>query len=82
VGAFDLFRADDRGDRIIDFKTHDIDASEAVAKAEEYAIQAAMYRSAVLALRGDASVTFHFTKPNVAVDADASREITRRGPAG
>ena len=54
---------------IIDFKTHVIDAGRAKEVAAGYAIQARVYQEAA-AVAGPARVRFHFTHPNVVVDAD------------
>ena len=59
---------------VIDFKTHRIEATEAAGVAGDYSVQAAIYRAAAEELL-DAEVDrrvrvgFHFTHPNVAVEA-------------
>lgn len=66
VGAFDLYRPDGW---IIDFKTHQIGADKVAAAAEDYDIQARVYKEAVKAIVGvDARMRLHFTAPNVAVE--------------
>ncbi|MEE8487410.1 MAG: PD-(D/E)XK nuclease family protein [Gemmatimonadota bacterium] len=69
-GAFDLFRPS--GDRageaagenlIVDFKTHQVTANQAARVAEDYRIQAEVYRAAG-AIAGSAEVRLHFTRPN------------------
>jgi len=73
LGAFDLFRAAgteaDPGSRIIDFKTHVIDAAGVPEVSSTYAVQADVYRAAAEAVLGSpVRVSLHFTHPNVAVD--------------
>jgi hypothetical protein len=62
LGAFDLFRLDPNW--IIDFKTHDIGPDQAEETADDYRLQALIYRAAARALGHDPQVRFHFTKPN------------------
>jgi ATP-dependent exoDNAse (exonuclease V) beta subunit len=85
LGAFDLHRpalpgavdpSPDAWTWVVDFKTHQIDADAADAKAREYRIQAGVYREAAEALGGveqtglgsGVRIAFHFTHPNVAVE--------------
>ncbi len=74
LGAYDLFRPGGVGEasevpRIVDFKTHVIDASDVAATAATYEIQAAVYREAAEAILGrPVQVSLHFTHPNVAID--------------
>lgn len=85
VGSFDLYRpagasanAPDaaaradaaHSDWIVDFKTNSVDAKGAHSKAREYAIQAAVYRTAAEALRGPVRFRLHFTRPNVVVEME------------
>jgi ATP-dependent helicase/nuclease subunit A len=56
---------------VIDFKTHRVDATEVNTIAEDYAIQAQVYREAATALGGDDQdprVALHFTHSNVVVE--------------
>jgi ATP-dependent exoDNAse (exonuclease V) beta subunit len=62
LGAFDLLRLDPNW--IIDFKTHDIGADEAEDSADDYRLQALLYRAAARALGHDPQVRFHYTRPN------------------
>jgi hypothetical protein len=65
IGAFDLYRPDGW---IIDFKTHDVEAAKVEEVAEDYRIQAEIYKAGVAAIRGPAKMRLHFTKPNVTID--------------
>ena len=73
-GAFDLFRPGGEtvgspAPRIIDFKTHEIDATEVPETAAAYEVQARVYREAAAAILGcPVHVSLHFTHPNVAID--------------
>ena len=75
IGAFDLYRpgrdgAPDPRDRtswIIDFKTHQIEASEVEHTARRYRTQGEVYRAAA-AMRDPARVLLHFTHPNQAFE--------------
>lgn len=67
VGAFDLYRPGPDGAWVIDFKTHEIEASEAPKVARDYDIQVRVYREAS-AIRAEARVGLHFTGPNVLVE--------------
>jgi ATP-dependent exoDNAse (exonuclease V) beta subunit len=74
TGALDLYRATPEP-WVIDFKTHRIGAAEIPAVAEEYRIQADVYRGAVAALSGRApGVRLHFTHPNVATELSRPRD--------
>ncbi|NKB86732.1 MAG: AAA family ATPase [Acidobacteria bacterium] len=66
IGAFDLYRPGDP-DQVIDFKTHEIEASETPRAARDYEIQARIYREAAT-IRGPARVLLHFTGPNEVVE--------------
>jgi ATP-dependent exoDNAse (exonuclease V) beta subunit len=74
LGAFDLFRlgaetVGSPGPRIIDFKTHEIDATQVPETAATYEVQARVYREAAAAILGrPVQVSLHFTHPNVAID--------------
>lgn len=70
IGAFDLYRpAQGESEAwIIDFKTHQIKAEQVAKAAEDYVIQAEIYKAAVNALHGAARMRLHFTHPNVVVD--------------
>jgi len=68
VGAFDLYRPGPPS-RVIDFKTHEIEADEVPAAASDYVIQARIYREAAAA-RGEATISLHFTGPNVVVESE------------
>lgn len=74
LGAFDLFRpgaetVGSPGARIIDFKTHEIDATQVPETAGTYEVQARVYREAAAAILGrPVQVSLHFTHPNVAID--------------
>ena len=67
IGALDLYRpADDA--LVIDFKTHEIDAEQAVKVAQDYAIQVRVYQEAAM-IRSSASVRLFFTNPGIEVEA-------------
>ena len=74
LGAFDLFRpgGDTVGSAaptIVDFKTHEIEATEVPETAATYEVQARVYREAAAAILGSpVQVSLHFTHPNVAID--------------
>ena len=76
LGAFDLFRpgtAAGAGEltpaRIVDFKTHVIEAARVPETAAAYAVQADVYREAAATiLECPVQVSLHFTHPNVAID--------------
>jgi len=77
LGAFDLFRSladptrveGDAAALIIDFKTHEIDATAVEETAATYEVQARVYREAARAILGcPVRVGLHFTHPNVAVE--------------
>jgi ATP-dependent exoDNAse (exonuclease V) beta subunit len=67
TGSFDLYRLGGDEALIVDFKTHQIDASEVEAAARAYATQVRVYREAAL-LRSPARVRLHFTSPGVVVE--------------
>jgi len=65
------FRSNEETSWVIDFKTHHIEAPDVNAIADDYAIQAQVYREAATALGGDDQaprVALHFTHPNVVVE--------------
>jgi len=74
LGAYDLFRPGGEDEasavpRIVDFKTHEIEAAKVPDTAATYEIQAAVYREAAVAILGrPVQVSLHFTHPNVAVE--------------
>jgi ATP-dependent exoDNAse (exonuclease V) beta subunit len=68
VGAFDLVRRHENGLLIVDFKTHEISAKDAAAKAAGYTLQAAVYRRAAAVTGWPVRFRLHFTHPNVAVE--------------
>lgn len=69
IGAFDLYRPDSPDAWIIDFKTHQIGSEQVAKAAEDYVIQADIYKTAVEAIAGrKARMRLHFTAPNVVVD--------------
>lgn len=67
IGAFDLYRPDTPVAWIIDFKTHDIEAPAAARAARAYDQQARLYREAA-AVRSEARVRLHFTRPGTVID--------------
>jgi hypothetical protein len=67
IGAMDLYRPSDNS-LVIDFKTHEVDADEAVKVAQDYGIQARVYLGAAT-MRSKASVRFFFTSPGAEVSA-------------
>lgn len=73
IGAFDLYRPGDPA-RIIDFKTHEIDATKVEAAAATYRRQVELYRAAA-EMAGAAEVRLFFTGPGVEVGED----VTLRG---
>ena len=65
------FRSNEETSWVIDFKTHDADAAKVDTIANDYAIQAQVYREAATALGRDDQaprVALHFTNPNVVVE--------------
>ncbi len=65
------FRSNEETSWVIDFKTHRVGATEVDAIADDYAIQAQVYREAATALGKDDEaprVALHFTHPNVVVE--------------
>lgn len=67
VGALDLYRPGTPG-HIVDFKTSDVDAKEAVVVARSYSPQAATYKAVCRALVGEVEMRFHFTRCNCVVE--------------
>lgn len=67
IGAFDLYRPDEPVAWIIDFKTHEIGAEAAAKAARAYEHQARLYREAA-AVRRQARMRLHFTRPGVAIE--------------
>ena len=63
-GTVDLWFRDDAGQVIVDYKTDDVSAEGAMAKAGEYAPQLALYAIALGQSRG----FLHFLRPNVVVE--------------
>jgi hypothetical protein len=53
---------------VVDFKTHEIDAEQAVKVAQEYAIQVRVYQEAAR-IRSSASLRLFFTNPGIEVEA-------------
>jgi ATP-dependent helicase/nuclease subunit A len=69
IGAFDLYRPDTPDAWIIDFKTHQITSDKVAQAAQDYRIQAEIYKAAAAAVTGRAAkMRLHFTHPNVVVD--------------
>ena len=68
VGVFDLYKPGDPTGWIVDFKTHDITADQAVTTAGTYVLQGAVYRRAAAAMHFPVTVRLHFTRPNTSVD--------------
>ena len=74
LGAYDLFRpggqdAESPAPRVVDFKTHEIEAAEVPDTAATYEIQAGVSREAGSTILGHSvQVSLHFTHPNVAID--------------
>jgi ATP-dependent exoDNAse (exonuclease V) beta subunit len=69
IGAFDLYRPAEGDATVIDFKTHEVDEEGAHRVAAEYAVQANVYAKAA-SIRCPAKLIFHFTGPNVQVEAE------------
>jgi ATP-dependent exoDNAse (exonuclease V) beta subunit len=69
IGAFDLYRPDEPDAWIIDFKTHQIGADKVAKAAEDYRIQAEIYKAAAGIVR-PTRMKLHFTHPGVAVELE------------
>ncbi|HXJ43851.1 MAG TPA: PD-(D/E)XK nuclease family protein, partial [Bryobacteraceae bacterium] len=75
-GTVDLWFQDERGRVIVDYKTDDVSAAEAVARAREYAPQLALYAIAL----GESRAFLHFLRPNLVVEVpvDAAAQSSAR----
>ena len=69
-GTVDLWFQDERGRVIVDYKTDDISAADAVSRAAEYGPQLALYTVAL----GESRAFLHFLRPNVVVEVPVGAE--------
>jgi ATP-dependent exoDNAse (exonuclease V) beta subunit len=67
IGAFDLYRPGQPEAWIIDFKTHQIGEDRVAKAAEEYRIQADIYKAAA-GIVGAVRMKLHFTNAGIVVD--------------
>jgi ATP-dependent exoDNAse (exonuclease V) beta subunit len=69
TGKIDLWFEDSRGVVIVDYKTDDVSAEEAEAKAHDYQVQLGIYGLALgkALSRAVTELWIHFLRPNVAV---------------